>query len=687
MKLKKLIRQTTILVLLAAPAMLYARPANYDEAKIAPYTLPDPLCFTNNTKLTAQEAWPKRRQEILTLFEDQMFGVIPPPPAVMRLELLSSREILDGRATRKLLRMWFRNDNTGPKIDWILFMPKGAPNPVPAYIGLNYYGNHEIDPDPAIPVTEGWLRNDKKHFIENNRASEKSRGMSNMPGESQTWPFETLITRGYALATACYADIAPDDPVLYTNGVHTIFAPQAQDAGNNTTAIAAWAWALMRGMDMLEQDSAIDAKRVAVIGCSRLAKTALLAGAKDQRFAAVIPNQTGGGGVPLAKRDYGENVALQNQNFPHWFCNNFRQYSDREAEMPFDQHLLLAACAPRKLYVSSFPGRWFDPYGEFLSMKAAEPVWLFLGASGLPADDWPDEMQPAIGSDLAYHRRPFEHGIVTYDWECYLAFTDQAFGISIDWQPTKTDLWQGFTRHHFTVDGCPCWVAVPRKPRPGNHWVWGMEFPTAFDTRTGVVPLVQNGFYYVHMSVGNTFGSPPAQAHLDAFYDHLVTKGLNRKGTLVGVSRGGLYAYHFAARHPERVICLYGDAPVCDFKSWPAGLGQGKGSASDWESLQRLYGFKDLAEALAYRENPIDLLEPLAKAGIPLIHVVGDIDDVVPVAENTAVIEERYKALGGTMKVFHKPDVGHHPHGLDDPAPVVDLIISYTTRRDTENCK
>jgi pimeloyl-ACP methyl ester carboxylesterase len=252
----------------------------------------------------------------------------------------------------------------------------------------------------------------------------------------------------------------------------------------------------------------------------------------------------------------------------------------------------------------------------------------------------------------------------------FFSKADEAPPAPINWQPTKTDTWKTFTRHHFTVDGRPCWVAVPDKPQPGNPWVWCLEFPTSFDTRTGVVPLVEKGFHYVHMSVGNTFGCPAAQAHLDAFYDHLVAKGLSRKGTLIGVSRGGLYAYRFAARHPGRVVCLYGDAPVCDFKSWPGGKGKGKGSAGDWASLQKCYGFKDEAEALAFTGNPVDLLAPLAAAGIPLIHVVGDVDNTVPVAENTALIEQRYKALGGTVTVFHKPDGGHHPHGLDDPAPV-----------------
>jgi pimeloyl-ACP methyl ester carboxylesterase len=147
---------------------------------------------------------------------------------------------------------------------------------------------------------------------------------------------------------------------------------------------------------------------------------------------------------------------------------------------------------------------------------------------------------------------------------------------------------------------------------------------------------------------------------------------------LIGISRGGLYAHRFAARHPERVNVIYGDAAVFDFKSWPGGKGKGKGSPKDWQSLLGHYGFKNEAEALAYKENPVDTLEPLAKAGVALVHVVGDADDVVPVAENSGVVESRYRTLGGTVEVIHKAGVGHHPHGLDDAKPVVDFILRHT---------
>ena len=248
----------------------------------------------------------------------------------------------------------------------------------------------------------------------------------------------------------------------------------------------------------------------------------------------------------------------------------------------------------------------------------------------------------------------------------------------LSWPGETVDQWNGFTRHLIKVDGLKAWVVEPKKPLPGNPWAWCMEFPNAFTSRTGVVQLLENGLFFVHIQVGNTFGCPAAVKHFDAMYAAIQEKGLAKKGTLIGISRGGLYAYNWASRNPDKVLFIYGDAPVCDFKSWPGGKGKGKGSPKDWESLIKSYGFKDEAEALAWPSNPIDSLPPLAAAKIPLIHVVGDADDVVPVAENTAILEDRYKALGGQITIFHKPGVNHHPHGLDDPKELVDAILRYS---------
>ena len=249
---------------------------------------------------------------------------------------------------------------------------------------------------------------------------------------------------------------------------------------------------------------------------------------------------------------------------------------------------------------------------------------------------------------------------------------------TLAWPGETVDTWQGCRRHLSTIDGCAAWVVEPKKAMPGNPWSWCLEFPDAFTDRTGVPQLLAAGFYHLHIQVGNTFGCPTALRHFDALYAAVTAKGLAAKGTLIGISRGGLYAYNWARLNPDKVVCIYGDAPVCDFKSWPGGKGKGTGSVTDWQSLMQCYGFKDEAEALAWPQNPVDSLEALAKAKIPLIHVVGDVDEVVPVAENTAIMERRYQALNGEITVFHKPTVGHHPHGLDDTAPLVSLILRYT---------
>lgn len=246
------------------------------------------------------------------------------------------------------------------------------------------------------------------------------------------------------------------------------------------------------------------------------------------------------------------------------------------------------------------------------------------------------------------------------------------------WPDETIDQWNGFKRHQFTVDGCKAWVVEPKTPLPDKPWSWCMEFPDAFIDRCAAPALLAKGFYHAHIVVGNTFGSPTAVEHFNAFYDAVVAQGLAPKVTLIGISRGGLYAYRWASENSGKVSVIYGDAPVCDFKSWPGGKGQGDGSKGDWDALIACYQFKNETEALSYPGNPIDTLKPLAKAGVAIIHVVGDSDTVVPVAENTAILETRYKVLGGEIKVIHKPGIGHHPHGLEDPTPVVDFILSHS---------
>jgi len=242
--------------------------------------------------------------------------------------------------------------------------------------------------------------------------------------------------------------------------------------------------------------------------------------------------------------------------------------------------------------------------------------------------------------------------------------------------PGQPSEWLGFTRYDFEVNGKPLLVVVPRRAAEGRPWAWHGEF---FGHKPAPdIALLERGFHIVYTRVPDQLGSPTAVAHWNACYAELTSKyAFHKKVALVGLSRGGLYCYNWAIANPDKVACLYGDAPVCDFKSWPGGKGKGKGSPRDWKLVLETYGFESDAEALAYDQNPVDQLAPLAKAQVPLLHVYGDADDVVPWDENTGVIAERYRKLGGSITLIAKPGVGHHPHGLDDPSPIVDFIVRH----------
>lgn len=244
--------------------------------------------------------------------------------------------------------------------------------------------------------------------------------------------------------------------------------------------------------------------------------------------------------------------------------------------------------------------------------------------------------------------------------------------------PGNRSDWHGFDRFDFKHEGRSCIVVRPETAASGRPWIWRARF---FGHEPQVdVALLKRGYHLAYCDVAGLFGSPQAVAIWDRFYALLTDRyRLSPKPVLEGMSRGGLMIYNWAAANPERVACIYGDAPVCDFRSWPGGRGQGRGSESAWKACLKAYGLTE-AQALQYRHNPIDRLEPLAAARVPILHVVGEADDVVPVAENSAVIEHRYRQLGGRIRVISKPGVGHHPHSLEDPEPIVRFILKHSQK-------
>lgn len=242
--------------------------------------------------------------------------------------------------------------------------------------------------------------------------------------------------------------------------------------------------------------------------------------------------------------------------------------------------------------------------------------------------------------------------------------------------PGKKSEWNGFERFDFEVDSRQCIVVTPKEAAEGKPWIWRARF-FGHEPQADIA-LLHRGFHLVYCDVANLFGNPQAVAHWTKFYTYLTDEhGFAPKAALEGMSRGGLIIFNWAAANPEKVSCIYADAPVCDFKSWPGGKGNGQGSEAAWRDCLKAYGFTE-EQALVFKGNPIDNLQPLAKAGIPLLHVVGDADDVVPVAENTAIIETRYRELGGSITVINKPGVGHHPHSLKDPTPIVEFVLEHS---------
>tara|TARA_B100000676_G_scaffold305524_1_gene359900 strand:+ start:8158 stop:9441 length:1284 start_codon:yes stop_codon:yes gene_type:complete len=423
----------TLITVLTFGAGLYAQPAgyNYDESKVPEYELPEVLKLgTGGTVMSVSQWQEKRRPEVLELFRKHVYGRIPGDVKNSFISVLQeeSNQALGGTAIRRQVRLYLKTKGESPYIDLLIYLPKKEllrDGSVPIFTGLNFNGNHTVTLEKQVPVHSKWSRNDPRVGHKDNRANEGSRGV-----KIERWQPEMLISEGFGLATAYYGDIDPDFDDGWKNGIHTLFPSSTNLKKDDWGSIASWAWGLSRMMDYFVTDEDIDHQRVALTGLSRLGKTALWAGAEDERFAIVISTDSGCGGAALSRRVFGETVKRINTSFPHWFCDNFNQYNDAEHRLPVDQHMLVALIAPRPVYIASaIEDVWADPKGEFVSGLEASPVYELFGKVGTGTAKHPPVDHP-IGDYVGYHMRSGDHDANRFDWEQYIRFAKRHFKLN-----------------------------------------------------------------------------------------------------------------------------------------------------------------------------------------------------------------------------------------------------------------
>lgn len=372
--------------------------------------MPSALETLKGERISSPGQWEERRRELKELFQHYMYGQLPPKPEKMEFKVEKEyADFLEGKAVLKTVTITFGSPEA-PKIDLLVISPKGKPK-APAFLVLNFCGNHAVTGDKRVPLLRGWAK-----CSPNNRATDADRGT-----QANDWPLGEIVGRGYALATFCNSDVDSDRADV-SDGVYQWLNPGA--SAHHRGTIAGWAWGFQRAMDYLATDKAIDAKRVAVVGHSRNGKTALLAAAMDERFALAIPHQAGCGGTAPSRGKAGESVKQINDRFPHWFNAEFKKFNDAPGKLPFDQNCLAALMAPRPvLFSNAQEDQWANPDGQFDVLRAADPVYAMLGTQGLLTQTRPPLGQLSKGK-LGYFIRAGKHSMTAADWMVFLEFAD-----------------------------------------------------------------------------------------------------------------------------------------------------------------------------------------------------------------------------------------------------------------------
>ena len=378
--------------------------SNYDERKVTPYTLPDPLVLSSGKPVTDADTWFKqRRPELIRLYESEIYGRVPAKTPVVTWQVAETdARARSGTAVMKRIVGSVGAKPDGPRINVMLYTPVDAKKAVPVILLVNFGGG----PQPAAGSGAGGGRAINPHAF------------SDAPAAAD------VIARGWGYATVGYLDIQPDRANSWNDGVIGLTLTAGQPpAPDEWGTIGAWAWGISRILDYFETDRSVNAKQVAVHGHSRLGKTVLWASAKDERIAAAYSSCAGEMGSALARRDWGETVDDMAQNFPWQFAGNFQKWVGRWNEMPVDAHMLIALSAPRPVFITGGTGdQWADPVGQFLAQVSAGPVYRLLGRKDLGVAQLPPLDTPLTAGDLGWHYHTGGHTATLADWKAFLEF-------------------------------------------------------------------------------------------------------------------------------------------------------------------------------------------------------------------------------------------------------------------------